>query len=277
MRAGRGAARRSGPFVLAARIMTAAKRMAAPSRDRGPGLGVAALLLATLAAYYPAWQGGMVWDDESHVTAVALRPVEGLGRIWFELGATAQYYPLVHSAFWVEHRLWGDATLGYHLVNILLHVISSCLLWVILRRLDVPGSALAAVAFALHPVHVESVAWITELKNTLSGVFFLASALAYLRFDRERAGRAYAAAAALFGLALLSKSVTATLPGVLLVALWWKRGRLDGRRDVVPLLPFVAVGAAAGLFTAWVERTYMGARGADFHLTIVERASSPGG
>ena len=235
------------------------------------GLGVAGLLLATLAAYYPAWHGGLVWDDESHVTEVALRSVEGLGRIWFDLGATYQYYPLVHSAFWIQHRLWGDATLGYHLVNILLHVLSSCLFFVILRRLDVPGSALAAVVFALHPVHVESVAWITELKNTLSGVFFLASALAYLRFDRDRAWRAYAASAALFCLALLSKSVTATLPGVLLVVFWWRRGRLDWRRDVVPLMPFVMVGAASGLFTAWVERTYLGARGAEFSLTIVER------
>ena len=244
---------------------------AARPRDWRWALGVAALLLATLAAYSPAWQGGMVWDDESHVTGVALRSVEGLGRIWFELGATAQYYPLVHSAFWIQHRLWGDATLGYHLVNILLHVLSSCLVFVILRRLEVPGAALAAAVFALHPVHVESVAWITELKNTLSGVFFLASALAYLRFDRERAGRAYAASAALFGVALLSKSVTATLPGVLLVIFWWQRGRLGWRRDVVPLIPFAVVGAGAGLFTAWVERTYMGARGAEFHLTIVER------
>jgi len=273
--------------------MTAAKKRAARSLHTGPArgadrlpagdgeaarprdwrwaLGVAALLLVTLAAYYPAWQGGMVWDDESHVTSVALRSVEGLGRIWFELGATAQYYPLVHSAFWIQHRLWGDATLGYHLVNILLHVLSSCLLFVILRRLETPGAALAAVVFALHPVHVESVAWITELKNTLSGVFFLASALAYLRFDGERAGRAYTASAALFGLALLSKSVTATLPGVLLVVFWWRRGRLGWRRDVVPLVPFALVGAGAGLFTAWVERTYMGARGAEFHLTIVER------
>ncbi len=261
------------------RARPASKTDSLPAEDAGTarprgwrwGLGAAALLLATLAAYSPAWQGGMVWDDESHVTAVALRSLEGLGRIWLDLGATAQYYPLVHSAFWIQHRLWGDATLGYHLVNILLHVLSSCLLWVILRRLDVPGSALAAVVFALHPVHVESVAWITELKNTLSGVFFLASALACLRFDRERAGGAYAASAALFCLALLSKTVTATLPGVLLVVFWWKRGRLEWRRDVVPLLPFAVVGAAAGLFTAWVERTYMGARGADFHLTVVER------
>jgi tetratricopeptide (TPR) repeat protein len=240
-------------------------------RDWRLGLGIAALLLATLGAYCPAWRGGMIWDDESHVTKVALRSVEGLGRIWFELGATAQYYPLVHSAFWVQHRLWGDATLGYHLVNILLHVLSACLLLVILRRLDVPGAPLAALVFALHPVHVESVAWITELKNTLSGVFFLASALAYLRFDRERAWRTYGASAALFCLALLSKSVTATLPGALLVVFWWKRGRLDWRRDVVPLVPFVVVGAAAGLFTAWVERTYIEARGPEFDLTIVER------
>ncbi len=213
----------------------------------------------------------MVWDDASHVTKAALRSVAGLGQIWFELGATAQYYPLAHSAFWIQHRLWGDSTLGYHLASILLHVLSSCLLFVILRRLEVPGSALAAVVFALHPVHVESVAWISELKNTLSGVLFLASALAYLRFDRERAWRAYAASAALFCLALLSKSVTATLPGVLLVVFWWRRDRLDWRRDVVPLTPFVVVGTAAGLFTAWVERTYIGAEGAEFHLTIVER------
>jgi tetratricopeptide (TPR) repeat protein len=213
----------------------------------------------------------MLWDDDRHVTSAELRSVEGLGRIWFDLGATQQYYPVTHSVFWIEHRLWGDATLGYHLLNILLHVLSSVLLLLALRRLEVPGAALAAVVFALHPVHVESVAWITELKNTLSGVFFLGSALAYLRFDRDRAWRAYAAAAALFCLALLSKSVTATLPGVLLVVFWWRRGRLDWRRDVAPLLPFFVAGAVSGLFTAWVERTYIGAKGAEFSLTLIER------
>lgn len=234
-------------------------------------LAAAALLLALLAAYYPAWRGGMVWDDDRHVTSVGLQSVEGLGRIWFDLGATQQYYPLAHSVFWIEHRLWGEATLGYHVVNILLHGMASILVFVILRRLRVPGAALAAVVFAFHPVHVESVAWITELKNTLSGVFFLAAALAYLRFDRDRGWRPYAAAAALFCLALLSKSVTATLPGVLLVVFWWQRGRLEWRRDIAPLLPFVAVGASAGIFTAWVERTYIGAQGAEFHLTALER------
>ena len=121
--------------------------------------------------------------------APELRSWHGLYRIWFELGATQQYYPLLHSAFWVEHRLWGDATLGYHLVNIVLHAAAALLVALVLRRLAVPGAYLAAAIFALHPVHVESVAWITEQKNTLSAVFYLAAALAYLRFDRTREER----------------------------------------------------------------------------------------
>jgi protein O-mannosyl-transferase len=233
---------------------------------------VAVLLVAgTLAAYFPAWRGGILWDDEKHLTRVELQGVDGLVRIWTELGATQQYYPVVHSAFWLQHRLWGDNTLGYHLVNILLHACSAWLLFLILRRLGVPGALLAAGIFALHPIQAESVAWMTELKNTLSGVFFLLAALAYLRFDRERTGRAYLAAAACFLLALLSKSVTATLPGVLLVLAWWQRGHLDWRRDIRPLVPFIGAGAAAGLLTAWVERTYIGAEGSAFSLTIIER------
>ena len=114
-----------------------------------------------------------------------MRSWHGLYRIWFDLGATQQYYPLLHSAFWVEHKLWGDATLGYHLVNILLHATAAVMVALILRRLAIPGAYLAAAIFALHPVQVESVAWITELKNTLSAVFYLGAALVYLRFDRD--------------------------------------------------------------------------------------------
>jgi tetratricopeptide (TPR) repeat protein len=230
-----------------------------------------AILAAMLAAYQPALRGGLLWDDDKHVTAPDLRSLHGLTRIWTDLGATQQYYPVAHTAFWIEHRLFGDATLGYHLVNIGLHAASALLLLVILRRLAVPGAALAAALFALHPVQVESVAWISELKNTLSGVFFMTSLLLYLRFDDDRDGRAYAASLVAFLLALMSKSVTATLPGLLLVVCWWRRGRVELRRDVMPALPFFAAGAAAGLFTAWVERTYIGAAGADFHLTFAER------
>ncbi len=231
----------------------------------------AALLVATLAAYQPAWHGGLLWDDDKHVTSNELQSFEGLERIWFDLGSTQQYYPVTHSTFWIEHRLWGDATLPYHLVNIGLHVLSAVLLLIVLRRLDVPGAGFAAALFALHPVQVQSVAWISELKNTLSGVFFLLAALTYLRFDAQRTTRAYAASLGLFVVALLTKSVTAVLPGVLLVLFWWRRGRLEWRRDVVPTLPFFALGAAAGLFTAWVERTYIGAHGTDFHLSMIQR------
>ena len=131
-----------------------------------------------------------------------MRSWHGLYRIWFDVGATLQYYPLVHSAFWLEHRLWGDATLGYHLVNIFLHATAALMVALILRRLAIPGAYLAAAIFALHPVQVESVAWITELKNTLSAVFYLGAAMLYLRFDQTRKTAWYLAALGLFVLAL---------------------------------------------------------------------------
>jgi Flp pilus assembly protein TadD len=192
-------------------------------------------------------------------------------RIWTELGATQQYYPVVHTVFWVEHRVFGDSTLGYHLVNILLHGLSALLLVAVLRRLDVPGAWLAGWLFALHPVMVESVAWITELKNALSGALLLATALAYLSFDGARTRRTYALSVVFFIFGLLAKSAMATLPGALLIVLWWKKGRVALKRDVVPLLPFFALGLASGLFTAWVERRFIGAVGEDFALSAVDR------
>jgi len=233
---------------------------------------LAALLLgATLVAYRPAWHGSPVWDDDGHLTRPELQSSEGLRRIWGELGATQQYYPVTHSAFWVMHRLWGDDTLGYHVVNVLLHVTSAILIALILRRLTVPGAMFAAALFALHPVHVESVAWMTELKNTLAGVFYFSAALVYLRFDRTRRWPMYAAALALFVLALLSKTVTASLPAALLVVFWWQRGRLDLRRDVLPLVPWLVLGVAAGRLTAHVERTFIGAQGVEFDLSPLSR------
>lgn len=257
------------------------------------------LLLLLLAVYSPALGGGLLWDDIGHLTRADLRSLDGLCRIWFEIGATQQYYPLLHSAFWLEHKLWGDATLGYHLVNVLQHATAAFLLAILLRRLAVPGAAIAALLFALHPVCVESVAWISEQKNTLSAVFYLAAALAYLRFAEsegegegggerasrrasgphphsrphfsQRAKRAYALATLLFACALLTKTVTATLPAALLVVLWWRQGRIAWRRDILPLLPWFALSLAAGLFTAHFERTLIGAQGAAFDLTLIER------
>jgi tetratricopeptide (TPR) repeat protein len=233
----------------------------------------ALLLTSTLTAYLPGLHGALVWDDNMHVTRPELQSLHGLWRIWLDLPATQQYYPLLHSVFWLEHRVWGDAVLGYHLTNVALHAASACLLVAILRRLAVPGAWLAGFVFALHPVCVEAVAWISEQKSTLSGFFYLASAFTYLSFDRTRRTPLYFLAFGLFVLALLSKTVTATLPAALLVVFWWQRGRLEGRRDVLPLVPWLAVGAAAGIFTAWVESApkLIGAQGSKYALTLMQR------
>jgi Flp pilus assembly protein TadD len=248
--------------------MNLRSRLARPWSDPARAL----LLLACLVvAYLPALAGGTVWDDDRHITSGALQSLDGLRRIWFELGATQQYYPLLHSAFWVEHRLWGDAPLGYHLVNAGWHGIAAILVVVLCQRLAIRGAWLAGFIFALHPMAVESVAWISEQKNTLSLVFYLLAALGWLQFDQRRRARDYLAASAFFALALATKTVTATLPGALLVIVWWHRGRIDWRRDVVPLLPWVAVAATSGLTTAWVERRLIGAEGAEFDLDAMQR------
>lgn len=235
-------------------------------------LWIALLACATFTAYLPAIRGGFIWDDDAHVTKPALQSWAGLGRIWSDVTATQQYYPILHTAFWIEHRLWGETPLGYHLLNVGLHCIAACLFALVLLRLRVRGAWLAGAIFALHPVHVESVAWITEQKNTWSLVFYLLAALMYLRFDRERGWRSYGLALVFFIFALGCKTVTATLPAALLVLLWWQCGRLSFRRDVIPLLSWFGVGVCAGLFTAMVERKLIGAEGADFELSFVERA-----
>lgn len=242
------------------------------SRARELWLGFA-LLVATFLAYLPAIPGEFIWNDADYVTAPSLRSAHGLWRIWFEVGATEQYYPLLHSAFWVQHQLWGDWAAGYHLINIFWHGLAACLLVAVLARLGIAPAArwLAAGIVALHPVYVESVAWISEQKNTLSLVFYLIAALLYLRFAADRRRSLYFAATGVFVLALLSKSVTATLPPALLVALWWRQGRLAWARDVWPLVPWFALGAAMGLFSAWVEKTHIGAQGAEFALTFGQR------
>jgi len=239
------------------------------SRDWLRTLGLFAVLLLV---YYPAVHGTPIWDDENHLTSPAIQSWRGLYRIWFDLSATQQYYPVTHSVFWMENRLWGDWYPGYHLVNILLHGATALLLLRVLRRLEIPGAWLAAGLWALHPIQVESVAWMSELKNTLSGVCCLGAGLIYLRFDRERSWLAYFTALGLFFVGLLAKSVIVTLPAALLLVLYWKYGGIRSRRDVLPLVPFFAVGIGSGLFTAWVERTYIGAAGNDFNFSLVGRA-----
>ena len=170
-----------------------------------PWLRALAIVAATLVAYLPALGAGFVWDDDDYVTRnPLLRHPDGLARIWFSADAPSQYFPLVYTTFRLEYALFGLEPFGYHLVNVCLHAANGLLAWRLLARLALPGAWLAGAIFALHPVHVESVAWISERKNLLSGVFYLASALAYLRHvetegrGQSRSRSLYAASLALF-------------------------------------------------------------------------------
>jgi len=231
-----------------------------------------------LLVYYPALRAGFIWDDDDYVTVnPTLRSLGGLGQIWGSLTATPQYYPLVHTSFWIEYHLWGLHPLGYHVDNVLLHALAAVLLWRVLVRLQLPGAWLAAGIFALHPVMVESVAWVTERKNVLAAVFYFGAALAWLRWpgsagaNPDRAApRRYFLALILFAAALFSKTVTASLPAALLLIAYWQRGRITGR-DVGPLLPFFALGLALGLVTSWVERTHVGAAGPEWAFSFSDR------
>ena len=258
-----------------------------PGRRTLAVLAGGVLLLVTLVTYLPAVDGQFLWDDDMHVTAPELRSLSGLWRIWTDLRVTEQYYPLTHSAFWLEYRLWGVNPVGYHVVNVVLHVMGALLLCGILTCLAIPGAWLGAAIFALHPTHVESVAWITEFKNTLSGVFYLGALLTYLSFDppgspllakgrkrvvtEARDWRLYGVALGLFVCALLSKTATVSLPAAILLIHWWKASRLGWRRHVLPLLPFFVLGVTLGLVTAWVERYHVGAEGEEFAFTWVDR------
>ncbi len=244
-----------------------------------------ALLLAAalLVAYAPALDAGFVWDDDFYVTANdTLRDLAGLKRIWLETDANPQYYPVTFTTFWLQYRVHGAAPFGYHIVNVLLHAASAVLLWRILRSLRVPGALLAGWIFALHPVMVESVAWVTERKNVLSGVLYLSAALLYLRFslgdaDSGPAGtrpagtrRLALLSLLLFALALLAKSVTATLPVALCLVVLWKRRRLP-REDALWLGAMLAIGVAMGILTAWIEWHQVGAGGAEWTLTLAQK------
>lgn len=236
-----------------------------------PAVICCALFLAVFLTYQPVWKATLIWNDIDYVTDPALQNAKGLFRIWFEPGATEQYYPVLHSAFWLQHKIVGDSAPAYHLINIGLHALAACLFYFVLRRLSLRPAWLPAILFALHPVCVESVAWISEQKNTLSLCLYLAAALGWLRYRETCLLRHYGVATLWFILAILSKSVTATLPAALLVIAWWKNGRLEFRKDVAPLLPWFFAGASVGLFTAWVEFSIIGASGGSFTLSFLER------
>ena len=206
------------------------------------------LILALLVgvSYFPALQGGFVWDDTAFAEEPVIHRWSGLWNIWFSpssISNEGHYWPVVYTSFWLEHKLWGLAPMGYHLVNLLLHWVNCVLVWRLLSRLEVPGAWAVAAVFAVHPLHVESVAWIIERKDLLSALFYLTAAMTWMRFVEAPGWRRYAASLALFTAALLSKSMAVTLPAVLLVWHWWQRDRVTST-DLLRLTPFFAVGLA---------------------------------
>jgi tetratricopeptide (TPR) repeat protein len=228
-------------------------------------LGAFTIFIATFISYWPALRGGFIWDDDRHVSENStLRSVDGLRRIWFRWGATPQYYPMTHTSFWIEYHLWGLKPTGYHVTNVVLHAINALLLWWLLVVLEVRSAWLVAAIFALHPINVESVAWISERKNVLAMCLGLLSMLMFLRQSN------LTAAVLLFCLAMLSKTFVATVPAVLLLLLWWKRGRIE-RRDVFSLAPMFVIAIGMSVMTAVMESRHVGARGEDWALSFLDR------
>ena len=233
------------------------------------------LAVVTVVAYRPAWHGGFLWDDDAYIiNNELLTAPDGWQRIWFSLDSPSQYFPLTYSTFRVEHALWGLSTTGYHWVNLLLHVANALLVWAVLGRLKIPGAWLAAVIFALHPVQVESVAWITERKNVLMVFFFLLTLLAWIAFLDQRTRRPwvfYGLALVLYALALSAKATACTLPAALFLVLWLQQTPVTMRR-VVQIVPFAALGIGMGLLAVWWERYHQGTSHAVFpFLSPIER------
>ena len=218
---------------------------AVPSYSRQDALAFLVLGLLAVVPYLPAmlW-GGFVWDDAIITKADPVREVSGLWQIWFSPSAIEEevhYWPLVYTTFWLEHKLWGFDPTGYHIVNVLLHLANALLLWHLLRRLAVPGAWMVAAVFALHPLHVESVAWVIERKDVLSGLFYFAAVLVYMRFVEMPSRGRYACSLALYAAGMLSKSIVVTLPVALLIWHWWKQGRVTSA-ELLRVVPFFAVG-----------------------------------
>ena len=263
------------------KVQTSQRASATASSSRllvyGDALIVLSLALLIAVSYLPATWAGFVWDDVILTGSKAVAEPAGLWQLWsvpetYDLRNTNEghYWPIVYTTFWLEHALWGFDPTGYHIVNLLLHFANTFLLWHLMRRLAVPGAWFIAAVFAIHPVHVESVAWVMGRKDLLSAFFYLAAFLTWTRCAEEPRPRRYLFALAtlvLFVAGLLSKSVVVTLPAALVIWHWWKQDRVTVT-DLLRLAPLFLVAA----FAAVVDTSFYAAReSVAFDHSIIER------
>jgi tetratricopeptide (TPR) repeat protein len=267
-----------------------------PASNKDWYLWAGVLAIMVFVAFFPAVTGSLLWDDDHHVGLIAaLNSLDGLKAIWTPQHGTPQYYPLTFTTFWLEYHLWKDNTLGYHLGNLLLHALSSILVWRLLKRLAVPGAWIAAAIWAVHPLQAESVCWMSERKNVLSGLLFFASIWFYLEYagltpppvkrgpglsaDRStyllgNRALAYAASLICLILGLLAKTVVCAMPAAMLIILWWKGRKVFNRKTLLPLIPFFAAGLALSALTVFIETSPGGtveAHGPDWALSPIQR------
>ena len=228
------------------------------------GSTTSVLILAFLvaASYFPVVWAGFVWDDEIIRRIDSIRGWSGIWDLWFSPSAVYHgsgedhYWPLTYTTFWIEHKLWGFAPLGYHALNLLLHFVNTVLLWRLLSRLRVPGAFFAAALFAVHPLHVESVAWVIARKDLLSAFFYLTAVLMWLRYAEAPRPHRYVAVLLLFAAGMLCKSIVVTLPAALLILQWWRHGSIM-RADLLRTLPLFPRGVC---HCAWGHVVFMKAK-----------------
>ena len=231
-------------------------------------------IIICVSVYLPAFQGGFVWDDESMLTNNIIHENNGLYRTWFTTEQT-NYWPITWTTYWLEHNLWGLNPIGYHITNILIHIACSLLIWRILVLLKIPVPWLAALIFAVHPVNVESVAWIAQRKTILAMLFFLITILLYLKFEGSNDYLLYWLSAGTFTLAMLSKGSVVGLPIVLLLIIWWQRGTIT-RRDILHTLPFFAISAVMSCVEIWFQTNRAIGEGIVRNENFLARVSAAG-
>jgi hypothetical protein len=219
--------------------------------QRKSAFGTLVILGLIGLVYMPAIRAGFVWDDDSTLTDnIVLKP-NGLAASWFTT-AQPNYWPMTWTSFWLENKLWKLNPTGYHITNILIHALCAWLIWRILIRLNICAGLPIALLFAVHPVNVESVAWIAQRKTVLSMLFFLIALLSYLKFDEGRPRRLYWLSVGFFVLAVLSKGSVVALPVVILMCVWWRRDKIQ-RLDVIRSLPFFVVAGAMSVVEIWFQ------------------------